>query len=78
MAGRTYVLVSYNGTITLNPGTPGQILILQKTGIGTTTLEDTGTNMLNGNWTVADINANSTITLIYDGNNWVEIARANN
>lgn len=78
VTSKTYILVSYDGTIALNPGTPGQILILQKTGSGTTTLEDTGTNMLNGAWTVSSGNANSTITLIFDGTNWVEIARANN
>lgn len=80
VAGKTYILVTTDDPITLSGGIAGQIVILQKTGTGSTAtlLSDSGIYMLNGDWTMIATNENSTITLIFDGTNWVEIARANN
>lgn len=80
VTGRTYIKVSYEGVLSLINGIAGQIVILQKTGTGSTAtlLSDAGIYMLNGPWTMTALNENSTITLIFDGTNWVEIARANN
>jgi hypothetical protein len=53
-----------------------QLIIIQA-GDGNTTLVHSAALVLNGaaNWTMA---TGDTITLIYDGSNWYEIARSNN
>lgn len=76
VAGKTYIKVSNAGDITLSTvgAIPGQIIILQKTNAATTLL-DTVDCILTGNWAG---NVDSTITLIFDGEHWVEIARSLN
>lgn len=85
VVGKTYIKVTSGDPIILENGIAGQIVILQL-GISVTDvtlLSDAGTYKLNGNWGETSppnstLNENSTITLIFDGTNWVEIARANN
>ena len=72
---RTYIKIGYEGTVALSAGVTGQILVLQKAGSGNSTLTDGTGYKLTGNW-VGD--ADDTITLIYDGSDWVEITRSNN
>lgn len=80
VAGKTYIKVSTNALVSLQPGVDGQIIILQKSDAATVpvTIFDqlTVTGMkITGSWAPADYD---TITLIFDGSNWVEIARSNN
>ncbi|MBX3042079.1 MAG: hypothetical protein KIT33_11140 [Candidatus Kapabacteria bacterium] len=72
---RSYIKVSNDGSITLTGGVTGQFLVLQKTGSGTTTLADGSGTKLTGNW---EGSIDDTITLIFDGSDWVELSRSNN
>lgn len=63
---------------TINGGTVGQILILRpQNDSRTVVLKDgTGNLKLTGDFSLDDLD--DTITLIYTGSNWLEVARANN
>ena len=62
-------------TFTLNAGAEGQRLVLLWADIDAGELLDTGNAKLSADWTPTD---NDTLSLIYDGNNWVEVARSIN
>lgn len=75
-AGKTYIKVNYNGTITLSNGTTaGQVIILQKISSETATLENSDNCKITGNWDGSEYDI---IQLIWDGTAWVEISRSNN
>lgn len=70
-------LIQASGTVTpvLNPGTPGQVVTLLNISNQTITIADTTGQLLSaagalGQW--------DTLTLVYYGVNWIEIARSNN
>lgn len=70
---RSYIKVNYNSTFTLEDGlTEGQVLILQAIVSGGI-LANSGNVRLSGQWGAA--NVGSTLTLIWDGSQWVETAR---
>lgn len=74
-ANRSYVKLSAQGSISISNGVVGQVLVIQKTGAGNATITDGTGYKLTGNW-VGD--ADDTITLIFDGTDWVEISRSLN
>lgn len=63
---------------TINGGTVGQILILRAQNDARTVVvkDGTGNIRLNGDFSLNDLD--DTITLIYTGSNWLELATANN
>lgn len=62
-------------TPTITIATAGDFLVLVNTSAFTTTIEDTGTTMLNTVWNGLQYD---TLTLICDGTNWLEISRTDN
>jgi hypothetical protein len=75
VTNKSYVKISGVGTIAITGGVSGQILVIQKTGIGTATLTDGIGYKLTGNW-VGSVDA--TLQLIFDGTDWVELSRSLN
>ncbi len=76
ITNKSYIKISVAGPIVFS-GTPveGQVLVIQVLGAINATLTDGSGFELTGNWSGEQ---NDTITLIYDGAQWVEIARSNN
>jgi len=80
VANRSYIRISSTGTtanrtVTLGNGSEGgQVLIVQCTS-GGFTIPDSGNQHLNGD---AALGNDDTITLIWDGSNWIETCRSNN
>lgn len=74
---RSYIKLNYSEdtTVTISDGVAGQILILQNTGTGEVTINDSGNTDLTGVW---EGDSNDTLSLIFDGSKWVEIARSIN
>jgi hypothetical protein len=66
-----------NATATgIDAGTTGQLLIIKGTNaVSTVTISDGGTSKIGG---AAVLGANDTLTVYFDGTNWVELARATN
>ncbi|MDQ0974627.1 parallel beta-helix repeat protein [Neobacillus niacini] len=61
----------------INGGTfAGQKLFIIFNDVNTTLVDNTGNLRLNGNFTPTAVN--STISLVYDGANWIELCRSNN
>lgn len=79
VGNRSYIKFNITGNFSLTNGTsPGQILILQKVGGGTSNLLHTGNcKLANGlPWSAGNPNgSNDTITLIWDGQYWIELTR---
>lgn len=63
------------GVISTTGRTAGDLLVVINTGTNTVTITDTGTMKLAGN---AALGQYDSLMLIFDGTNWVEIARADN
>ncbi|MFA7626070.1 MAG: hypothetical protein WCZ17_03405 [Candidatus Kapaibacterium sp.] len=74
---RSYIKLNYSEdtTVTISDGAAGQILILQNTGTGVVTIDESGNTDLTGVW---EGDSNDTLSLIFDGSKWVEIARSIN
>jgi len=60
---------------TIADGTSGDVLTLINESNTTITITDTGTTMLSGN---AALGQYDSITLLFDGTNWVELAQSDN
>jgi hypothetical protein len=80
---RSYERVQGTGAVTLNATTAisngsytGQILVLQgKSNTNTLTVPDNANTKLAGNCTLGD---DDTLTLLWEGSDWIEISRSNN
>jgi hypothetical protein len=75
VGNRSYIKINFGGTFQITNGVAvGQILILHKVGGGNSTLPNAGNCKLGGglNWLCT---INDTITLIWDGQFWVELTR---
>ena len=62
-------------TPTITAGTAGDLLIIVNTGTNVVNLADTGTAKLTAAFAMGQYDS---LTLLADGTNWIEIARANN
>lgn len=83
-ANRSYHMITTEGAgptddlDTINNGTAGQILIIKAQDSAHTIVVKNGTGNLKLSADMTLDNQQDTLTLIYDGSNWLEIARSNN
>lgn len=78
-ATATYQPITSTATVTptvyTSTAVTGQTLILVNAGSNSIVFADTGTQVLSGNFTMG---ANDTLSLLFDGTNWLELRRSDN